>query len=171
MLEIYCGNGKGKTTAAIGLAVRAAGAGQRVIFCQFLKDGSSSETKILKEIDNITYMCCEECRGFVSSMTGETINLIKSRYRSILGEVSGLIAQGKTDLVIFDEFSAACSMGIIGRESALNVVMNNKDKVEIVITGREPPKELLDCADYISEIQSLRHPYDSGKPARKGIEF
>jgi len=91
MIHIYSGNGKGKTTAAIGLAVRAAGAGKRVLFCQFLKNGSSSEISVLKELKNVTVRYCVECGKFTFSMNDEEKMIVKSAHNKLLNEIRELI--------------------------------------------------------------------------------
>ena len=170
MLEIYCGNGKGKTTAAIGLAVRAAGAGMKVAFIQFLKNGSSSEIEVLKSIGNITVRCCEECRTFVSGLDESEISAVTDKHNDNLRTACDMIRSGNADIVILDEFIGAFNKNLLDRKLALDII-GLKDRCEIVITGRSPDEMLLSAADYVSEINAVRHPFEKGVTARKGIEY
>ena len=170
MLQIYCGKGKGKTTAAVGLAVRAAGAGLKTAFFQFLKDGTSSEISILRTLDNVTVHCCEECRTFVSRLSDEEISSVTEKHNANLRLAYEMISCGKADILILDEFIGAYNKKLLDTELALRLIAL-KDSCEIVLTGREPDEKLLAAADYISEIAPVRHPFDKGISARKGIEY
>ncbi len=171
MLEIYCGDGKGKTTAAVGLAVRAAGAGLRVLFCQFLKNGSSSEIGILESISSITLSCCKECTTFTSKLT-ETEKLnVTERHNSQLAEALDSALHGKYDVIVLDEFLDAYNKKLLDRKLAEKLVRECCAESEMILTGRDPAQIFLGCADYISEIKAVRHPYSKGIAARRGIEF
>lgn len=164
ILHIYHGNGKGKTTAATGLAIRAAGAELKVIFIQFLKNGTSSEINILKQINNIEYFCCDECRKFTFQMSDKEKALVTSGNNEIIEKAFSSDA----DVIILDEFLDAYNLNMIDSDSEKYIL--NSDR-EIILTGRNPAEIFLDHADYISEIISVRHPYEKGIKARKGIEF
>ena len=171
MIHIISGNGKGKTSAAAGLALRAAGAGMRVIFFQFLKDGSSTEIGVLRSVKGITVSCYEECRKFLWEMDeGEKRAVTESRDR-MLKEAGELITGGGADMVVLDEFFAAYNTGTVDKALAEEIVLSCPDRVELVLTGRDPAEVFCNAADYHSEILSVRHPYDKGISARKGIEF
>jgi len=170
MLQIYCGNGKGKTTAAVGLAVRAAGAGLRVAFIQFLKDGSSSEIDMLRSIGNITVRCCEECRTFVSKLSETEVSAVTAKHNANLRFAYDTISSGSADVVILDEFIGAFNKKLLDAELAMRII-SMKEKCEIVLTGRAPDEKLLESADYISKIEPVRHPFTKGISARKGIEY
>ena len=165
ILHIYHGDGKGKTTASIGIAIRAKGAGLKVCFVQFLKKGSSSEVNILKNIDGIEYICCEKCNKFVFQMTDTEKAFLISEYNKILEK----IFSDNADVIILDEFLDAYNLNMISKKSAENHILH-LDK-EIILTGRNPAEIFTDNADYISEIKAIRHPYNKGISARKGIEF
>ncbi len=165
ILHIYHGNGKGKTTAAIGLAIRAAGAGQKICFVQFLKNGSSSEVKILSQIDNIEYICCEECNKFSFQMSDTEKSVVTSGHNHILEKAFGTDA----DMIILDEFLDAYNKNMLDKDYAGNRILDT-DR-EIILTGRNPAELFINNADYISEITSVRNPYEKGVPARLGIEF
>lgn len=165
ILHIYHGNGKGKTTTATGLAIRAAGAGLKVCFVQFLKNGSSSEVKILSQIENIEYICCEKCNKFSFQMSDTEKSIITSEHNRIIEKAF----ETDADMIILDEFLDAYNKNMLDRNSAGNRILDT-DR-EIILTGRNPAEIFINNADYISEITSVRNPYEKGISARKGIEF
>lgn len=165
ILHIYHGNGKGKTTTAIGLTIRAVGAGLKVCFVQFLKNGSSSEANILKQIDNIEYLCCETCGKFTFQMSVTEKAIVTSGNNYLLEKAFG----SNADMIVLDEFLDTYNLNMIGRDSAEKYILT-KDR-EIILTGRNPSEIFLENADYISEINSVKHPYEKGISARKGIEY
>ena len=169
LIHLYCGDGKGKTTAAVGLAVRAAGAGKHVVFTQFFKDGSSSEIGVLRSIPNLRVMHCRTVPGFWRNMNEEQRAKAGAEYTRLFHEVSE--AAQDADLLILDEIISACNHGAVG-ENLLTDFLNGKpERLEVVLTGRDPSLALLERADYMTEMRKCRHPYDQGIPARKGIEF
>ncbi|MGB4091931.1 MAG: cob(I)yrinic acid a,c-diamide adenosyltransferase [Ruminococcus flavefaciens] len=171
MLQIYHGDGKGKTTAAVGLAVRAAGAGLNVLFLQFLKNGSSSEIKVLSGIDGITVRCCEECNKFTFEMNSDEKLAVAAKHDSMLRTIEDLLSQNNADVVIMDEFLDAYNKAILNKELAERVIMDFSDTAEIVLTGRSPDEIFIEKADYISNVTAEKHPYTRGITARKGIEY
>ncbi|MBQ9895290.1 MAG: cob(I)yrinic acid a,c-diamide adenosyltransferase [Ruminococcus sp.] len=171
MLQIYCGDGKGKTTASVGLAVRAAGAGKKVGFFQFLKDGSSSEINVLKQIGSIHTEFCEPCSKFLFQMNESELDEVKSRQNEMLRKALDMLDNGDIELLILDEFAAAYNKNTLDRALADKVIFEHKDDSEIVLTGREPDKKFIGSADYVSEIAAVKHPYTKGIAARKGIEY
>ena len=171
MLHIYYGNGKGKTTAAVGLAVRAAGAGMKVGFFQFLKNGSSSEIAVLKNIDNIKVFCCEKCNKFTFSMNEREIDEITQQHNEMLKKAAELLEKGDINLLVLDEFLDAYNKKLIDMEFADYFIDNIVNKGEVVTTGRTPTEKLRETADYLTEMTALKHPYNMGISARKGIEY
>ena len=171
MLHIYYGNGKGKTTASVGLAIRAAGAGMKVAFLQFLKNGTSSEISILKALENITVICCEECSKFTFAMNDLEKAEVTHRHNEMLKTVSGLLSENAVQLVILDEFIDAYNKKLIDTELADAFIENDLVKGEIVMTGRDPSDKLIKYADYLTEMTAVKHPFDKGITARKGIEY
>ncbi len=165
MLHIYCGDGKGKTTAALGLAVRAAGAGLRVHIVQLMKGAPTSELAALAKIPGISVARCDRDYGFSWKMSDKDKSEITACHNALLEEAFSLGA----DMVILDEFNSAYANGLLDREAAEKLI--GEATAEIVLTGRNPDPKLLEKADYISEIQCVRHPYERGVTARKGIEF
>ena len=166
MVHLYCGDGKGKTTAAMGLAMRYAGNGGKVLIFQFLKDNTSSERRSMSDIKNITLMEGMNDIKFVWNMTEEEKEDIKGYYNSVIEKLSGTEGYG---MVILDEAVAAVNTGLIDERRLIDIVECQPEK-EWVITGREPSERLMDMADYVTEMVKIRHPFDKGEKARKGIE-
>ena len=169
MIQLYYGDGKGKTTAAVGLAVRAAGHGMKVLFCQCMKDGTSSEVQMLKKL-GIDYCCCTEKFGFFWNMKKEQREAAAKAYRALFERAAGE-AQNGAFLLVMDELIAAYNHELVDRERVLAFLRGKPEGLEIVLTGREPAPELLDLADYVSEIRKRKHPFEQGIAAREGIEF
>lgn len=169
LIHIYCGDGKGKTTAAVGLAVRAAGAGKKVVFTQFFKDGSSSEIKVLQGVENIQILHCDTVRGFWKRMTDAQKARASEDYTRLFSEVTRLAMDA--DLLVLDEIVSACNHGTIAEVAVTDFLRSKPEKLEVVLTGRNPSGRLLSYADYETEMQKIKHPYDRGIPARKGVEF
>ena len=170
MIHLYCGDGKGKTTAAVGLSVRAAGAGKRVLFAQFLKDGSSSELNVLRALQNVEVACCEQNFGFFKSMDGQTKAAARLAYTALLEETLQKSADGVA-LLVLDEAVAACNHGLIEEARLLDFLHHKPEDLEVVLTGRDPSQRLLDAADYVTEMRKCKHPFERGIAARRGVEF
>lgn len=167
MIHIYTGDGKGKTTAACGLALRSAGCGKNVLVVQFLKDGTSGEMCAFENFKNITVMS-SETKGFLWNMTDrerqETKELHEKLFKTAMQKASDF------DVVIFDEILGAISTGMIGETAVFEFLKTNPEP-EIVLTGRGASEKLIHLADYVSEIKCVKHPMEKGIPARKGIEY
>lgn len=170
-IHIYCGDGKGKSTAAMGLALRAAGSGQKVVLTQFLKSGSSSELNILRQLPQVQVMGCEKKFGFLWNMTEEQKAEAKKAYTELFFQVTETAVREHAFLLVMDEFMAAYNHEMLDREAALAFLRERPEDLEVVLTGRDPAPELLELTDYVSEIQKRKHPFDEGLPARKGIEM
>ncbi len=167
LVHIYTGDGKGKTTAAFGLAVRASGAGLRVGIFQFIKGASYSENDIFKNIHNITIVQCGRGCFIKTHPSPEDINAALRGLRV----ASRNIKSGKYDLVILDEVNVALRMGLINIEDIIQLIIGKPLSLELVLTGRNCPKTLFRYADLITEMRKIKHPFDEGIVARKGIEF
>ena len=170
MLHIYTGNGKGKTTAAVGLAVRAAGAGLRVHFFQMMKDGTSSEIAMLEKL-GVTVKAAESCCKFSREMDDSEKAIATAEHTAMLAEIMMLLGTGLADLVVIDEFFCALSAKLVDSSLAEAMLNSYNGKTELVLTGRGACSPYTDRADYITEMTPLRHPYDKGVQARKGIEY
>ena len=170
LIHIYCGDGKGKSTAAAGLALRSAGAGGKVVFSQFLKDGCSSEIGLLKGVDNIEVFVCCKPHGFVFSMTEAEREETRCDFSELFDNAVSCAEQG-ADLLVLDEIISSCNLDIVCRKKVIEFLKSKPQKLEVVLTGRDPSEELLEIADYVTEMKKIKHPYDKGTKARKGIEY
>ena len=180
-IHIYCGDGKGKTTAAVGLAVRMAGSGGRAVVARFLKNDGSGEVSALARIPGITVIPCRKTFGFTWQMTKEQKaeaaeyyrELFKEAFREAEGAVGELReAEGAPAvLLVLDEVCGAVGSGLLPEEDVLSFLDRRPEKLEVVLTGREPRDSFLCRADYVTEMKKLAHPFDRGMAARKGIEY
>lgn len=170
LVHIYCGDGKGKTTAAVGLAVRAAGAHRRVLFAQFFKNGDSSELAVLRALENVEVFLCKTRHGFWAKMDEDERARSVGDYSALLEDVLAEARRG-AGLLVLDEAVSACNHGVIEEEKLLEFLRGKPAELEVVLTGRDPSAALLGQADYVTEMKKLRHPYDRGVGARRGIEF
>ena len=165
MLHIYNGEGKGKTTAAMGLALRAIGHGKKVVILQFLKSGTSGELMPLTKL-GATVISGKPGSKFVSAMSAEE----KKETRKIHDEHLKMALGMSFDLLILDEACAALKYDLVDPE-LIRKAISLKSEREIVMTGRDPAQFLLDAADYITDMVCVRHPYERGITAREGIEY
>lgn len=173
MIEFYCGDGKGKTTASVGLAIRAAGHKIPVYFYQFMKDGSSGEIEILKTIPEIHVKYPSVFYGFVRNMTKEQKEEMKRQYMSMLQTVNQIIVEHSKEpiIIVLDEVIHACNYQLLSESELCKMLKDCSSNIEVILTGRNPSKALLQLADYVSNIQKVKHPFDQGTLAREGIEF
>lgn len=166
-IHVYTGNGKGKTTASIGLAVRAALAGKKVYIGQFVKGMEYSELKLEEYLPNIEiHQFGRDC--FIYNEPTEKDILAANKGLNICKEV---LEKGKHDLVILDELNIALYYKLFNIEDVINILNNRKSNVEVVITGRYAPEELIELADLVTEMKEVKHYYNNGVEAREGIEF
>ena len=164
MILVYTGDGCGKTTASVGLSMRAAGHGFRVLFMQFLKDDSSGEIEAMRRFPEIEIVHCPINYGFTIQMTEEQKKETAKEYDKMLDRAIASDAF----LIVLDEVIHALNAGMIKKEKLDRVL--EKD-CEIVLTGRDAPEWIIDKGDYVSDIRKIKHPYDKGVQARIGIEF
>ena len=170
-IHIYYGNGKGKTTCAMGLAVRAAGCGKKVLIIQFMKTGRSSEIAVLESLPGIEIMDAPRMKKFSFRMTDEEKQEMLAADNAVLGEISEKVAGGDYDLLIMDETLGSCHKGFLDEQLLIDFLKNKPEHLEVVMTGRHPDDTLMDIADYVTEMHKVKHPYDQGIMARRGIEF
>ena len=171
MLQIYCGDGKGKTTAALGQAIRAAGSGMAVYFVQFLKGSPTSELKILERIPEITVSRCHKDYGFTFQMNDEDKEHLTKEHNALLSQSMDIAYQGKAGMLVLDEFFAAYNCNLLDKELANRLIFGVHDRIELILTGRDPEQKFLDLADYVTEMKAVKHPYSKGISARAGIEY
>ena len=165
--HIYYGLGVGKTTRTVGLALRAAGCGILVDFVQFLKPGTSAEVAVLKKIPNIRYRCPGK-HPFIMSKGTQPVHFkhVEKGYKYILEAI-----ENGSQLLICDEILDTILFGLLEKERLLDLMERCKGKVELMMTGRTAPTELIEKADYVTELVQIKHPYYSGAKARRGIEY
>ena len=170
LVHLYCGDGKGKTTAAVGLAVRHSGRGGKVVFAQFLKDGTSGECRVLAKL-GVTVLAANPVGKFSFRMTEEE----KSETAAALGRTfdaaTGFAVRERATLLVLDEVCAAVNCGFLPEKTLTEFLESRPDSLEVVLTGRDPSENLQVHADYITEMKKRRHPFDEGVAAREGIEF
>ncbi|WP_025209600.1 cob(I)yrinic acid a,c-diamide adenosyltransferase [Hippea sp. KM1] len=165
-IQVYTGNGKGKTTAAIGLAVRAAGAGYRVLFVQFVKGQDYSEHKALRVFENITLKRFGR-PGFIhSTPSKEDIEAAKEGYNFVLDA----LRSKDYDVVILDEANIAVFFNLFSEDDLLKLMDEKPDNTELVITGRYATERVIEKADLVTEMKEIKHYYKKGIQAREGIE-
>jgi cob(I)alamin adenosyltransferase len=167
-IQVYTGNGKGKTTAAFGLALRAAGAGKRVFFAQFVKGLMHSEIEaVAKYLPQVTVKQYGlEC--FIVKAPAQ-VDIDAARYG--LDECEKVIVSGEYDIVVLDEANIALFYKLFSVEELLAVLHKRPAATEIIITGRYAPPEIIEIADLVTEMKEVKHYYTKGVEARKGIEF
>lgn len=165
-IQVYTGNGKGKTTASIGLAVRAAGAGLNVFIGQFLKQGEYSEIKSLKMFQNITV----EQYGRGVFVKGKPSEKELAAGAAGYARICEILKKGNHDVVIVEEGNVAVSCGILSETDLLTLAALKPEHVELVITGRNAPPALIEKADLVTEMREIKHYFSKGVFARTGIE-
>ncbi len=168
LMHLYTGDGKGKSSAAFGLGLRAWGHGMRVCVIQFIKSTEySGEFKAITSLDGITIDQFGTGRFFGKRPPSkEDLSLA---HRGL--ELARECLSGNCDMVILDELNVAINIGLVAVEEAKEVIENRSDGVEVVVTGRNAPQAFVDMADYLTEFVSKKHPFERGVSARKGVEF
>lgn len=188
-VQIYTGNGKGKTTAAIGLAIRALGAGKKVLFIQFMKQKTYSEHRVLSRLSpNLKLVAlgkpyfiarCDQISPEAAASMKDQIVIYEpgnppKDYVSLIQKGLTLakeaLISGGYDVVVLDELCVALHLGLINIQEVLTILKERQQPAEIIITGRGAPKELIDYADLVTEMREVKHYYRQGVPARVGIE-
>lgn len=165
MLHIYYGDGKGKTTAAMGLALRALGHGKNVVILQFLKDGSSGEIALLRRA-GAAVLACPNAK-FTWQMTDAEKHDARASNDAALQQVLA----GAFDLLVLDEACAALRAGLVDEALLQAAAARGKADAEVVMTGRGPADWMTAQADYATEMRAVKHPYTQGVPAREGVEY
>jgi len=168
-IHLYYGDGKGKTTAAVGQVVRAAGSGLQVLVFQFLKNNDSSERKILEQIPNITCLNGREPVKFVSRMNGDEKAETRRYNNKALDEIVKFCVP--FDVLLLDEALCAVQLNVLSEEKLLSFLKHKPRGLEVILTGHVITDELLEVADYVTQMTKIKHPYDQGKLAREGIEY
>lgn len=170
LIHIYCGDGKGKTTAAVGLAVRCAGRGNKVLLVQFLKSRDSGELYSLAKLPDIEVMRGKESKKFTFQMNEEEKHALLIEHNKMFEQVLAKIKNGGYSLLILDEVIGALNAKVFEMPKLIEFLRHKPENLEVVLTGRNPAPELVAIADYVSEMRKVKHPMDKGIMAREGIE-
>ena len=187
-VQVYTGNGKGKTTAALGITLRASGAGKRIAFIQFMKALGYSEQKLLPTLPGVTWKTLGKpffiakagsisdedlakygggCVVFEEgNPPAEYVKMISEGF----GEARDMVLSGDYDMVVLDEINCAMFFGLINVDEVLDLIKNKPDHTELILTGRCAPDEIIEAADLVTEMREVKHYYNEGVEARKGIE-
>lgn len=168
-IHVYYGNGKGKTTAAMGQAMRAAGRGLKVLVFQFLKNNDSGERRILEAIPNVTCLPGRDKVKFYNQMNGEEKAEQRHYNTKALDEIVKFCSP--FDVLLLDEALCAVKLGLLNEEKLIGFLKHKPRGLEIILTGHEVSEQMLEIADYATEMVKRKHPYDEGTSAREGIEF
>ena len=171
LIHLYTGNGKGKTTAALGLLLRAYGCGLKTVLVQLLKGRDSGELHALKKLPGITVLRYTQELGFYKSASGETKSEMTRRNNELLAQALGLANTGLCDMLVLDEVCAAYNNGAVDTGLVDELIFGKLPGLELVLTGRDAPVHFVEAADYVTEFVKRRHPYDKGITAREGVEF
>ena len=171
LIHVYCGDGKGKTTAAVGLAARAAGRGLRVLMVQFLKGQETGELRSLALLPGVTVLRGKASEKFTFQMDERELQQTYDLNTKNLLTAKEALRAGECDLLILDEILGALSCELVDEDLLRDLVGTKPEGAELVLTGRNPPDWLLDAADYVTEMVKRKHPFDRGIPAREGIEL
>ena len=167
MVHVYTGDGKGKTTAAIGLAIRAVGAGFKVLIVQFIKNGEYSEIKALNKFSDFITVKQFGLGHFIKGVpSAEDFNAAQIG----IEETESIVRSGNYKMVILDEANVAVKLGLFSVDDLLYIIYNKPDNVELIITGRDAEQKLIDKADLVTEMKEIKHYFRKGVVARVGIE-
>lgn len=171
MIHVYFGDGKGKTTAAVGLAARAAGSNMKVLFVQFLKIEFSGERHTLSHTENITLTFCPLELKFTFEMDEKEKLQAAKVFKGIFDSSVTTALTERYDMVILDEIFDVINNEMISEAEVFEFVANAPVSMEIIMTGHNPPERFIEAADYVTEFKKIKHPYDKGITGRIGIEF
>lgn len=187
-VQVYTGNGKGKTTAALGITMRASGAGKKIAFVQFMKALGYSEQKILPTLPCVTWKTLGKPffiakKGSISeedlAQYGDSCVVFEednppADYVKMIGdgfaEAKEMVMSGDFDMVVLDEINCAMYFGLLSIDEVLDLIRNKPAHTELILTGRYAPDEIIEAADLVTEMREIKHYYNEGVQARKGIE-
>jgi cob(I)alamin adenosyltransferase len=169
LIHIYTGEGKGKTTSALGLVIRAKSKGKSILFAQFFKEKApQSELSLLEQI-GIATLIFESIKSpfFHPSADKE---YLRREAQKALQQLKDIFFRGTYDLIVLDEFICLVSEGIISEDEAVRLLKGKPEQLEIVLTGRGATENIMNLADYVTYMKNIKHPFDKGISAREGIE-
>ena len=169
LIQVYTGNGKGKTSAAFGLALRAVGRGLKVFIIQFIKGGFDyGELYVVNKLPNLTLKAFGRGK-FVTEKPAEKVDVEFAEEALALAEE--VVKSGEYDIVILDEINVALNLKLIKIGKVMELINSKPKHVELVLTGRYAPNEIIEAADLVTEMKEVKHPFNEGFEARKGIEY
>jgi len=171
LVHLYFGDGKGKTTAAVGLAVRFVGNDKKVLVAQFFKGRASGEVAILEALPGVTVLRDESSEKFMWEMNEAEAAKYRASQKTLYKKAWELAAKGDFDLLLLDEVLYLPFYQIVDEQSLIESLHSKPRQLEVVLTGRDAGKTLEEQADYITKLENVKHPYDSGIPQRKGTEY
>lgn len=189
LIEVYTGEGKGKTTAAFGLAFRALGWGMKVYILQFMKLGTYGENRISRSVDGnlkVDFVGMPYFIGWENEVPAEDIGRVKNlvickrdsppeeyrkKVQAYMTQLTDTWKDAESDIVILDEVNVALYYRLIDMEQVMYLIDNKPENVELVFTGRKMPDEIVGRADLVTEMVEIKHPYRSGISARRGVDF
>jgi len=169
MVQVYTGDGKGKTSAAFGLALRAVGRGLKVYVIQFIKGGFDyGELHIVEKLPNLQLVTFGRGR-FITTLppSEEDVKLAREAFEL----AKKVVKNGEHDVVVLDEINVALNLKMIETREVVELIKNKPKHVELVLTGRYAPTQIIEVADLVTEMREVKHPYAQGLPPRKGIEY
>lgn len=169
MIHLYTGEGKGKTTAAVGLAIRAAGQDIPVLFAQFMKGNDTGEIHVLKGLEQVRILRSEKDFGFYKQMSETDKQELTEIHNRILDEIWDAVQAKSYGMIVLDEITYPVNWDLLTQDK-LKRSLQDTD-TEIVLTGRNPAPFLEEAADYITEMRCVRHPFEKGVTARRGVEY
>lgn len=172
LIQIYTGNGKGKTTAAIGQGIRAYGNGLKVTMLQFLKGGYTGELKTIEELgDNFKIYRFETKKDFFWNLDDEQKEVLRKEIRDGYNFILERIKKNDTDLLIIDEVMGVLKNKLLTEDEVLYILENKPKNMEIIMTGRDVPERIKEKANLITEMKMIKHYFEDGVGSRKGIEY
>jgi cob(I)alamin adenosyltransferase len=169
LVQVYTGNGKGKTSAAFGLTLRAIGRGLKVYIIQFIKGGFDyGELYVVDKLPNLKLKAFGRGKFIVEKPAEKEDIAFAEEALALAGKV---IRSGEYDIVVLDEINVALNLKLINLEKVLELIKNKPKHVELILTGRYVPSEIIEVADLVTEMKEIKHPFNKGYQARKGIEY
>jgi len=167
---LFTGDGKGKTTAALGMVLRSVGHGMRAVIVQFIKnDACTGEIEALRQVQGVTII--QVGRGFIPPKDSRAYQLHRSAAEDGLKQAEAVLSSGSADLLVLDEIAVAIAHGLIDEHSVIELVAKAGPGIIVVMTGRSASPALMDIADTVTEMRAFKHGYDSGVAAQKGVEY
>lgn len=172
LVQVYTGDGKGKTTAALGQGLRACGTGLKVYMLQFLKGSNTGELEAVKRLgDNFKIFRFEKQRDFVWNLNKDEIEELKLEIKEGYDFAKRVITNNECDMLIIDEIMGVLSNGFLSEEDIVYLIDNKPKNMELILTGRNVPSSIIEKSNLVTEMKPIKHYFNEGVNARKGIEF